>query len=117
MRTGHDHHVQLLGCRGCPHHAAARRLLLAVIDEFAPGTTAEVLDATDPAVAGALRFPGSPTIRVDGRDVDPGFVDPGDYSPRCRLYRTAAGLRGLPERRWIAEAVRVPAEPPGADSA
>ena len=109
--------VELLWFRDCPHHAAARLLLLAVIDEVAPGTRVEIIDASDPAVAGALRFPGSPTIRIDGRDVDPGYVDPGDYSPRCRLYRTAAGLRGLPERRWIAHALRAPAQPPGADSA
>jgi hypothetical protein len=55
--------------------------------------------------AASVRFPGSPTIRVNGRDVDPGYVDPGNYTPRCRLYRTAAGLRGLPERTWIADAL------------
>jgi len=37
-------------------------------------------------VAEQLRFPGSPTIRVDGRDVQPGFEDPADYTSRCRLY-------------------------------
>lgn len=50
------------------------------------------IDATDPAVAVQERFPGSPTIRVDGIDIDPTYVDPGDYTPRCRLYRTDAGL-------------------------
>ena len=39
------------------------------------------IDATDPSVATSLRFPGSPTIRVDGIDVDPSYSDPGDYTP------------------------------------
>jgi hypothetical protein len=74
--------------------------------EVAPGTPIRDVDATNPAVADRLHFPGSPTIRVDGRDVDPAYVDPGDYTPRCRLYRTRQGLRGLPERRWIEAALR-----------
>lgn len=44
--------------------------------------------------AASVRFPGSPTIRINGRDVDPGYVDSGDYTPRCRLYRTSDGLPG-----------------------
>jgi hypothetical protein len=33
-------------------------------------------------------------------------VDPGDRAPRCRLYRTSAGLRGMPEAAWIESALR-----------
>lgn len=98
--------VELLWFRDCPNHEAARRLLHEVIAEVAPGTAVADIDASDPEVAARLRFPGSPTIRVDGRDVDPRFTDPGDYSPRCRVYWTTSGLRGLPERDWIEAALR-----------
>lgn len=98
--------VELLWFEDCPNHAAARALLSDVLGELAPGATINNIDATDPTVAQRLRFPGSPTIRIDGSDVDPAFRDPGDYSPRCRLYWTSGGLRGLPERGWIATAVR-----------
>lgn len=98
--------VELLWFSDCPHHEAARRLLGDVLADVAPATAIRDLDATDPSVAAALRFPGSPTIRVDGRDVEPGYVDRGVYAPRCRLYRTRVGLRGLPERRWIEDALR-----------
>jgi len=81
--------VQFLWFDGCPSHGPARALLDEVIA----------------AVAVAHRFPGSPTIRVDGRDIDPNFVDPGDYTPRCRLFRTADGLRGVPPREWIEDAL------------
>lgn len=74
--------------------------------EVAQGTPVRDIDATDPAVAEAHHFPGSPTIRVDGRDVDPSFVDPGDYTPRCRIFWTSDGPRGVPERAWIEEALR-----------
>lgn len=99
------HRIELLWFTGCPNHEPARELLHRVVDELAPGTPIVDIDASDPAVAAELRFPGSPTIRIDGRDVDPKYVDPGDYTPRCRVFWTDEGLRGLPERRWIEAAL------------
>lgn len=98
--------VELLWFSDCPNRDAARDLLADVLADLAPATPIRELDATDPTVAARLRFSGSPTIRVDGHDVDPAYVDPGDYSPRCRLYRTSKGLRRLPERTWIEDALR-----------
>ena len=100
------HTVEFLWFADCPNHVKARSLLDEVLAARAPGTVVTDIDATDPAVAAAHRFPGSPTIRVDGRDVDPAFTDPGDYTPRCRLFRTECGLVGVPERRWIEDALR-----------
>ncbi len=108
--------VELLWFQNCPNHAAARVLLNELLGEFAPGAAVHEIDATDPTVAQRHRFPGSPTIRVDGRDVDPSYRDPGDYTPRCRLYRTTEGLRGLPERSWVETALRVHPRIPRQDS-
>jgi hypothetical protein len=100
------HLVEFLWFADCPNHPRARAMLEDVLNALGPGTAITDIDATDPAVAAAHRFPGSPTIRIDGRDVDPGFSDPGDYTPRCRLFHTEAGLVGLPDRRWIEDALR-----------
>lgn len=107
-RTGTERagpQVDLLWFQDCPNHPAARGLLVELVGQLAPGTIVREIDATDPEIARRERFPGSPTIRVDGRDVDPSYRDPGDYTPRCRLYRTSGGLRGLPERAWIEDAI------------
>ena len=101
-----SHRIEFLYFDDCPSHVPARSLLNEVVADIAPGTAVEAINATDPEVAAAHRFPGSPTIRVDGRDVMPGFEDPGDYTPRCRLYPTQAGLRGVPPRQWIEDALR-----------
>ena len=100
------HEVELLWFQDCANHPAVRSMLEDVIAEVAPGTPIRDIDATDPAIAARLRFPGSPTIRVDGLDVDPTYIDPGDHTPRCRLYRTSAGLGGLPDRGWIERVLR-----------
>lgn len=97
--------VELLWFADCPNHEATRRALGELVAVHAPSATVRDIDATDPTVAVQMRFPGSPTIRVDGLDVAPGFMDPGDYTPRCRLYRTAEGPRGLPDPAWIATAL------------
>lgn len=61
----------------------------------------EDIEVQSKATGQLLRFPGSPTIRIDGLDIEPGAVDCDDCSPRCRLYETPRGLRGLPELAWL----------------
>jgi hypothetical protein len=98
--------IEFLWFSGCPNHEEAREALLDVLGQVGINANIDDIDATDPSVAKELRFPGSPTIRVDGVDIEPGFEDPGDYTPRCRLYATPSGLRGTPERAWIEAALR-----------
>ena len=98
--------VELIWFRECPNHEQARSLLRDVLRQWQVEDPVEDIDATDAEIAAAVRSPGSPTIRVDGQDIEPGFVDPGDYTPRCRVYLTDAGLRGVPERAWIEDAVK-----------
>lgn len=99
------HEIELLWFEDCPNHPAARALLNEVVDNLSPGSEVREIDASDPSIAEQVRFPGSPTIRIDGRDVQPGFEDPGDYAPRCRLYRTEQGLARIPAREWIETAL------------
>lgn len=97
--------IELLWFEDCPNHATAESLLRDVLDEEGIDASVERIEVPDEETGRRVRFPGSPTIRIDGQDVEPGFDDPGDYSPRCRVYATAAGLRGVPERQWIVDAV------------
>jgi hypothetical protein len=55
--------------------------------------------------AQALRFVGSPTVRIDGRDVDPDTPGEG-YNLECRLYWVDGRPRAKPPRKWIADAMR-----------
>ena len=97
--------IEFLWFDGCPHHERARALLREVLTERGIEAEIEEIDAGDPDTAERVRFAGSPTIRIDGADVDPGYEDHGDYTVRCRLYLTSEGLRGTPEREWIESAI------------
>jgi hypothetical protein len=59
----------------------------------------------DQEAAQRLRFLGSPTIRVGGRDVDPSTEERSDYGLSCRIFRTEAGLAGQPDERWLRDAL------------
>lgn len=98
--------AELLWFNGCPSHEEARLLLRQVLRQAGIADVFDDIDATEPSVAAERHFPGSPTVRVNGVDVEPGFEDPGDYTPRCRLYATEQGLRGVPPQEWIEAAVK-----------
>jgi len=52
------------------------------------------------------RFLGSPTVRVDGGDVDPDAPARTDFGLKCRLYRSSEGTSGVPPERWVLSAIR-----------
>jgi hypothetical protein len=60
----------------------------------------EIEVGSQPA-ASALAFPGSPTVRVNGRDIEPGISPQGPYGVCCRTYVVNGKRQGLPEREWI----------------
>lgn len=99
--------VELLWFSDCPNHEEARRLLREVLRENSLPEEFVDIDSTDPEKAEELRFAGSPTIRVDGIDVEPGFVEPDEYVPGCRIYRVTGGrLQGTPAREWIVSSIQ-----------
>ena len=98
-------HIEFQWFDDCPNHTHARELLHEVLTERGIDAEVEDIAVNDVETAERVRFAGSPTIRIDGLDIEPDFVDSGDYTPRCRLYATANGLRGLPERGWIEAAL------------
>ena len=98
--------IELLYFDGCPSHAAFvphLRMLLARAGVDAPVRQRRVESA---GAAQRERFLGSPTLRVNGVDVEPGARERTDYGLNCRLYATGDGLRGTPPDQWVLDAVR-----------
>lgn len=97
--------VQILTVADCPNRDAAIALVERVARTLGLEPELELLEVADTESAARLRFLGSPTIRIDGRDVEPGAEQPSGYAPACRIYRTSAGVRGLPEEAWVRDAL------------
>jgi hypothetical protein len=98
--------VSFLYWEGCPSHPEARELLEEVLEARGVDVTVDVREVRTPEEARALGFPGSPTIRVDGRDVDPAGADePPSLS--CRIYHLPNGrVSPVPTREQIEEALQ-----------
>ena len=98
--------IELLHWEGCPSTPEARELLERVLAEHELDVPVELREVTTQAEAEALRFPGSPTIRVDGRDVDPAGAE-GRPSLSCRIYKLPDGrVSPVPAREQLEEALR-----------
>jgi len=97
--------VEVLSFEGCPHAEPALELVKRVIAESGIGATMRRVDVPDTEAASAERFLGSPTIRVNGRDIEPGVGERDQYVLSCRIYRTASGLKGEPDEQWLREAL------------
>jgi hypothetical protein len=83
--------VELLFWDGCPSHPQAlAELRAAMADLGLDPDTVLVREVESERRADHERFVGSPTIRIDGEDVDP---PPGDepVGLTCRVYRLRDG--------------------------
>lgn len=97
--------VEVLTFEGCPHAEPALKLVERVVAESGAGATVRRVDVADSEAAAAQRFLGSPTIRVNGRDIEPGVDERDEYALSCRVYRTESGLKGEPDERWLRDAL------------
>ena len=93
--------VQVLYVEGCPHWQATLETVrrTAAARELEAHVEAVPVQSHEDAVR--LRFLGSPTVRIDGIDIDPAARARTDYALACRLY----GAAGVPSREMIAAAL------------
>lgn len=97
--------VEILYFDGCPNHEAARALVERVAAELRVDAELTLVRVPDPGTAVERRFLGSPTVRIDGLDVEPGADERDDYVLSCRVYRVEHGFSGQPDPAWIRAAL------------
>jgi hypothetical protein len=100
MRT-----VELLFWEGCPSHPDAYTLLCAVLAELNMHAEVELIEVRTQEEAETLGFVGSPTIRVDGRDVDEEGAARTRPSLSCRVYTHGATISPVPSHAQIQRAL------------
>jgi hypothetical protein len=98
--------VEILYFEGCPNHEPTRVLVERLAGELGIAPEIELVEVADPDAAVAVRFLGSPTVRVDGRDVEPGAEQRRDFARSCRIYRDERGVSEQPDERWVRDALK-----------
>lgn len=97
--------VEVLYVPDCPHHAPALELLRAVL--LAEGVRTEINEVVvrDAETAEEFKFRGSPTIRINGRDIAGESHSRVSFALACRMY-SGAKEPGVPPREMMQRAVR-----------
>ncbi len=94
--------MEILYFDGCPSYRKARATLEKVLSQEDVSAEVGLVAVNTDEEAKRLRFPGSPTIRVDGRDLFPsGAEEREEWRLGCRLYATPEGLRGSPTAEMV----------------
>jgi hypothetical protein len=98
--------VELLWWEGCPSHPEALADLERVLREERVDEQVSMVEVESDDQAQRERFPGSPTIRLDGEDAVP--ADPGEpFSLTCRVYKLRDGrVSATPDPEDLREAIR-----------
>jgi hypothetical protein len=97
--------IELLYWEGCPSYPEAKELLEDVLAERGIDEPIEMREVRTPEQAVELGFPGSPTIRIDGHDVDAVGAE-STPALTCRIYRFPDGrVSPVPSRRQLEEAL------------
>jgi Alkylmercury lyase len=97
--------IEVLSFDGCPNYEPAVRLVERLCRELGIEPRITLVNVPDQEAAQRLRFLGSPTVRVNGRDVDPYTEERDDFALSCRVFRTDAGIVGQPDERWVRDAL------------
>jgi len=95
--------VRIVYFQGCPNHEPATALVQAVADEIGVPIELSEIRVESERDAKRERMLGSPTIQLDGTDIDPAARGRDDYAMSCRVF---GGADGLPPREMIAAALR-----------
>lgn len=86
--------IEVLYFDGCPSHEALLTRLPELMTQEGVEADIELKHIESVQEAERERFLGSPTLRIDGEDVDPTAAERTDFGLKCRLYATPDGLRG-----------------------
>ena len=98
--------ITFLYYEDCPSHAEALQRLRTVLSEESIEAEIEIIKVETDEQAQKLRFIGSPTIRIDGQDIDPPSKE-AFYALTCRGYYQEDGrISPLPSPEMIRRAIR-----------
>ena len=100
--------VEVYVTRSCGHQEAARQVVdEALAEANATDVEVSVIQVDGPEEARVKRVFGSPTVRVNGLDVEYAEREPEETTAGCRYYATPDGWKPVPGRGMIVRALSV----------
>jgi len=94
--------IDVLYFAGCPNHKPTVERVRQVINRLGVAADVREVELTQDDDPAAMKFIGSPTVLIDGRDIDPSQRAGAGYGFGCRTFDGA----GVPPVEMIEQAVR-----------
>ena len=97
--------IRVLYFEGCPNGQATFDLVRSVVEETGSTARVSLVEVEGPEQVEALRFLGSPTVQVNGIDIEPSRRNDSRFAFACRVYRSSEGFQGVPPTALVLSAV------------
>jgi hypothetical protein len=97
--------IELLYFPDCLTYQETEKLTDGVVRALGVPAVLETLEVKTAEDAARLRFLGSPTIRVNGLDIEPAARSSTDFGLKCRVYRDGNRFVGVPPRELLERAI------------
>lgn len=106
MRERIDVKVEVLYFKGCPNHKPVVEQVRQALRSEQINVPVYEVEVADAAMAQRVGFLGSPSVRIDGLDVEPEAHGLQTFGFGCRTYSDSGGRRfGLPSIGTIRQAL------------
>ena len=96
--------IEFMYFEGCPSYKQSLKNLKEALIELDINEAVKLINVKSPEQAKELSFYGSPTIKIDGLDLE---GRKRDFSYSCRLYNIAGKLIGVPTKDYIREKLQL----------
>ena len=97
--------IELLYFEGCPNHVPTMEMLRETLASLGRDDKIHEVKVHTQAEAEAIKFVGSPSIRVNGFDIEAWARSARDFGLSCRTYFDGSRHAGVPSRELLRRAI------------
>lgn len=93
--------IEVLYFEGCPNHVPAMEMVREILESLGREDEIDEVEVRTQAEAEAIGFLGSPSIRVNGNDIERLAPTVKTFGLSCRTYVNGLGHGGVPSRELL----------------
>jgi len=97
--------IEVLYFEGCPNYTPTMEMLREVLASLGRQEQIQEVELHSHSEAEAMGFVGSPSIRVNGSDIEPWARTAKNFGLSCRTYLNGQTYGGVPSRELLRHAI------------
>ena len=97
--------IEVFYFSGCPSYKPTLELLNNILDEEEINSPIERINVDSEELVQKHMFLGSPSIRVDGLDIEVEARTSKDFGQKCRIYNQGGVPSGIPSKSLVKKAI------------